>query len=297
LLLIVVTSSEPGAGKTGVASAIARHFAYGGRPVQCARVAGADEGRASRDAAFYAGLAFAPGSPGEPVAGGHLPPAPGTSVTVCEADLDAAGGIPGATVVLVTRGAAPDALPEAVAPAVVVVTGATKAVLDGLPQGVGGARVFGIPEDRTLAGFSIEDARGLIHGEVLVEGVVDGETCDYLVVAPIGSDAGQPYFRRFQAAAVVARFDKTDMHLAALRAEPRCLILTGGRYPSDYVYDAAQASEVPVLLSPTDTENTVIALEGIWDSTRFQGERKLDRMSELLERAGLFAFLEGAVAG
>ena len=53
--------------------------------------------------------------------------------------------------------------------------------------------------------------------------------------------------------------------------------------PSDYLFDAASAKGIPVLLSRTDTENTVIALEGIFDNTRFQGERKLDRMAALLE--------------
>ena len=54
---------------------------------------------------------------------------------------------------------------------------------------------------------------------------------------------------------------------------------------------AASANGVPVLLSRTDTENTVIALEGIFDHTRFHGDRKLDRMAELLEGSGLFEAL------
>ena len=44
---------------------------------------------------------------------------------------------------------------------------------------------------------------------------------------------------------------------------------------------------VPVMLSRTDTENTVIALEGIFDRTRFHGERKLERMSDLLGATSL----------
>ena len=67
-----------------------------------------------------------------------------------------------------------------------------------------------------------------------------------------------------------------------------CLILTGGRQPSGYLFDAAGARGIPVLLSRTDTENTVIALEGIFDRTRFQGERKLERMAALLEPTGLW---------
>ena len=48
LPLIVVTSLEPGAGKTGVAAAIARHYAYKGVAVTLARAA-------SEDAASRAG--------------------------------------------------------------------------------------------------------------------------------------------------------------------------------------------------------------------------------------------------
>ena len=130
--------------------------------------------------------------------------------------------------------------------------------------------------------------RVALNADVIVQGDDMNATCDHLVVAPISSDAGQPYFRRFPSKAVVVRFDKTDMHLAAMQAAPECLILTGGRQPSGYLFDAAGARGIPVLLSRTDTENTVIALEGIFDRTRFQGERKLDRMAALLEPTGLW---------
>ena len=141
-------------------------------------------------------------------------------------------------------------------------------------------------EDRTLAGFSVSEVQSALNAETLVQGESD-PTSDYLVIAPIGSDAGQPYLIRFDSKAVVVRFDKTDQHLAAMRADPNVLILTGGRRPSEYLFDAARANGVPVLLSRTDTENTVIALEGIFDKTRFHGDRKLDRMSELLGGTGL----------
>ena len=155
----------------------------------------------------------------------------------------------------------------------------------------GAVPAVSLPEDRTLAGFSIEEARLLLRAEVLVEGDDADTTCDHLVIAPISSDAGQPHLRRFASKAVVVRFDKTDQHLAAMKSGPACLILTGGRRPSDYLFDAAGAQGVPVLLSRTDTENTVIALESVFDKTRFMGERKLDRMAELLEGSALFEAL------
>ncbi|MBI2765569.1 MAG: hypothetical protein HYX53_06620 [Chloroflexi bacterium] len=283
MAVIVVTSAEAGAGKTGVAQAIARHYAYLGRPVTLARVAG--EGNAAEDAAAFGALAFAPGSGSTPVAVEALTDAGGDALLVVEADA-AAATIPGATAVLVARSVAPKSPPAGITPVATVVTDVPRSAA-GAPTGT----TFLLAEDRLLAGFSVEEARAALNAEVLVVGDANDATCDHLVIAPIASDAGQPYFRRFGTQAVVVRFDKTDMHLAAMKAEPQVLILTGGRRPSDYLFDAAAANGVPVLLSRTDTENTVIALEGVFDRTRFQGERKLDRMVELLEATALFELL------
>ncbi len=284
---VVVTSASPGEGKSGLAAAIARHYAYAGQAVRLVRLAGGANSAA--DAACFGSLAFAPGSPAEPA---ESAPATDDGLTVVEADL-AQAAIPGAKVVLVARGSVPAALPAGLDVSAVVVIAVPAASVAKLPADVAGKPVVAVAEDRTLAGFSVAEARALLNADVLVEGdpALAGATCDHLVIAPIASDASQPHFRRFPAKAVVVRFDKTDQHLAAMRGDPACLILTGGRRPSDYLFDAATANGVPVLLSRTDTENTVIALEGVFDHTRFQGERKLDRMAALLEGSALFAAL------
>lgn len=286
--VIVVTSSEAGAGKTTIATAIARHFAYQGTPTRLLRLAGA--GRSVEDARFFGGLAFVPGSPATTVMPADVEAAEGECVVV-ESAISDLGALPGASVVLVARDVAPARPPDGIDPAAIVVTDVDG--LRGRREQVGGdgPPVVEIGEDRTLAGFGVDEVQAMLNAEVLVEGETTGTTCDYLVIAPIGSDAGQPYFRRFDTKAVVVRFDKTDMHLAAMQADPVCLILTGGRRPSDYLFDAANAQGVPVLLSRTDTENTVIALEGIFDRTRFSGERKTERIAQLLDGSSLFARL------
>lgn len=281
LPLIVVTSAGSGEGKTGVAAAIAQRLAYAGRDVELARAAA--DGSGPEDAAYFASLEFAPRSRATTVEGAAVSDPGPNRTLVLETSADTVPD--GATVVAVSRGGT--SIPSGVnAAALVVVLAAV-----GTPETAGDVPIIAIPEDRTLAGFSVSEARALLRAEVLVEGDNGDPTCDYLVIAPIGSDAGQPYFRRFESQAVVGRFDKTDMHLAAIRAEPNVLILSGGRHPSDYVFDAAKATGTPVLLSATDTENTVIALEGVWDRTRFRGERKLERMAELLGQTRLFEIL------
>ena len=282
--IIAVTSIAPGEGKTGVAAAIARHFAYLGRPVRLVRLV-ADAGNAAHDAAFFASLDFAPGSPGGPIAPGDVKAPDGDGVLVAECSAEQTAEIAGARIVLVCRGAVAASLPAGLQPAAVVVT---DVALSADPTGPDGVATVVLREDRTLAGFGVDEAQRALNAEVLVEGEPGRSTCDHLVIAPISSDAGQPYFRRFASKAVVVRYDKTDQHLAAMRGSPECLILTGGRMPSGYLFDAAGAQGVPVLLSRNDTENTVIALEGIFDRTRFQGQRKLDRMCELLDGSGLY---------
>ena len=280
MAVIYVGSAAAGEGKTGVAAAIARKLAYTGTPVRLVRLV-EEGGHAADDAAWFGSLDFAPGSPILPL--DSVPtPLEGETI-VAEGPLAAAPAQ--AKVVAVGRGKPPAAPAGSVGIVAIGVDG-----LHGARVTEGPPLLVELGEDRPLAGFSVADARAALNAEVLVESELD-RTSDYLVIAPISSDAGHPYFRRFESQTVVVRFDKTDQHLAALKAEPNLLILTGGRRPSDYLFDAASASGVPVLLSRTDTENTVIALEGIFDNTRFHGDRKLDRMAELLEGTGLFEAL------
>ena len=289
--LLTVISDAPGAGKTGVAATLARSLAYAGRRVWLVRGEG-DGGNAAADAHWYSTLEFAPGSASTPVAANVIPPPNDDEVVVAE--LDAPLERADATI-LVTRGLPDEARVAEVAPLAVVAVDVAASALADAPDECGGAPLVALAEDRTLAGFSVSEAQSALRAETLVEGDGLDPTCDHLVIAPIGSDSGQPYLERFESKAVVVRFDKTDQHLAALATEPACLILTGGRRPSEYLYDAASARGVPVMLSRTDTENTVIALEGIFDRTRFHGERKLERMSELLSGTGLVERVSGAL--
>lgn len=285
--IIYVTAGQPGTGRTGVAAAIGRGLAYAGQPVQLVRLAEPDT-HAADDAAWFASLDFAPGSPSEPL--GQLPvPAPGTAI-VAEGP---ASACPAEAIVVAVERPGRASL-AGLQPAAVVRTWV--AGLQGVRSTKQEPLLVELGEDRTLAGFALDEALALIHGEVLLAGDLPADTTsDYLVIAPIGSDAGQPYFRRFPSMTVVARFDRTDMHLAALRADPNALILTGGRKPSGYTLDAAEASGVPVVLSRTDTENTVIALEAVFERTRFRGERKLERMAELLASTPLMERLGARV--
>ena len=285
--VVVVTSADQGSGKTAVAAAIARHAAYLGTPVRLARVASdGAQSNAAADAAWFASLFFAPGSASVPADASVLSDA-AEDLLVVEADASAVPESFSGTTVLVRAAGSSAAAPAGIQPSATVLTRVPGVIGASVADGP----VISIGEDAVLNGFSVAEARDLLHADVLVRGDDVDTTCDRIVIAPIGSDAGQPYFKRFESKAVIARFDKTDMHLAAMQTRPGVLILSGGRRPSEYLFDAAGAQGIPVLLSRTDTENTVIALERIFDRTRFQGERKLDRIAALLATTPLFEAL------
>jgi BioD-like phosphotransacetylase family protein len=81
--------------------------------------------------------------------------------------------------------------------------------------------------------------------------------------------------------AVVTRFEKTDVQLAALGTPLACLLLTRGQQPSPYLFDRAQGLGVPVLLTARTTPEAMEALGEAYVEARFGGNRKLERLREL----------------
>ena len=83
-------------------------------------------------------------------------------------------------------------------------------------------------------------------------------------------------------------FDKTDVQLAALQTDIECLVITGGGEPSPYLLDRVRSTrdEIAVLLAPDSTVETMRAIEGLYFTSRFEGNGKLARAVELLDEAG-----------
>ncbi|MCI0890639.1 MAG: hypothetical protein J4O04_07510, partial [Chloroflexi bacterium] len=146
-----------------------------------------------------------------------------------------------------------------------------------------------IPEDRLLAGPSPRELAAVLHASSLVEGENSDEAVEFVMIGPVSADPGQPYFLQHGAKAVVNRFDKMDLHLAALATEPDCLILTGGQQPSPYLLDRVEGSDpsVTVLLAPDNTVRTIQIVDELYGETRFAGRRKLRRAIDLFERLDL----------
>jgi BioD-like phosphotransacetylase family protein len=229
-------------------------------------------------------------SPGRALSTGELESLPDEGNTILEAD---AGAPPlsGAAVVLVARGEVPEddadlgkALGSALAGT--IATDVPKPRIEQVARDLtnAGLRPLAvIPEDRTLAAPSVGEIRDILEARVLYDGENAAGVIEDVLVAPVYADPAQPHFLRFESKAVLAPFNKTDLHLAAIETQAACLIITGGGDPSPYVIDRAQGESTTVLLTGSETPATLAALSNVWLGSRFRGERKADAIFRHLE--------------
>ena len=303
---IVIASLEPRAGRTTVTAALGARLAAEGRAVRLARLRSVDgaDAPAEDDAQVLATVAGCSSS--------------GRALTEQEALGEAADG--GSTFLFEASSGEPQELVRKLsARAVLVTADAADQTIDDLVSAAAalGDALIGViavrqqeravepvaarlaerglnclavvPEDRLLAGPSPRELAAVLHASSLVEGEDSGEAVEFVMLGPVSADPGQPYFLQHGTKAVVNRFDKMDLHLAALATEPDCLILTGGQQPSPYLLDRVEGAEpsLTVLLAPDSTVRTIQAVDELYGETRFAGRRKLDRAVELFERLDL----------
>ncbi len=140
-----------------------------------------------------------------------------------------------------------------------------------------------LPEDRILAAPSVGEIEAALETRVLYDGENERQVVEDVLIGPVYADPARPHFRRFASKAVLAPFNKTDLHLAAIETEAACLVITGGHDPSPYVIDRAQHGTTTLLLSKHDTPGTVAAMADVWSRTRFRGERKAEAAYAHLE--------------
>ncbi|MCI0777827.1 MAG: hypothetical protein J4N95_06580 [Chloroflexi bacterium] len=303
---IVIGSLLPRAGRTTATAALGARLAADGLSVRLARLRSADgaDAPAEDDAQVFATVAGCSSS--------------GRALTEQEALTEAADG--GSTLLIEAPAGEPKELIQKLSARVVLVTvdvadpaladlaSAASALGDALigviavrqqeralepvaarlsERGLNCLAV--IPEDRLLAGPSPRELAEVLHASSLVEGENSDEAVEFVMLGPLSADPGQPYFLQHGTKAVVNRFDKMDLHLAALATEPDCLILTGGQQPSPYLLDRVEGADPSptVLLAPDSTVQTIQVVDELYGKTRFAGRRKLVRAIELFERLDL----------
>ena len=159
-----------------------------------------------------------------------------------------------------------------------------------------GIPVFGIiPRDPMLKSVSVGEIADYLGSEILIRGDLRSVLVEHFFVGAMEANTALRYFRRVKSFALITGGGRSDIQMAALEAGVKCIILTGGMYPSSTILGAAKERGVPMMVVPGDTMSTVEEMEVIMGHARILGEKKLRRIEELIDKYMDMSALESVI--
>ena len=139
-----------------------------------------------------------------------------------------------------------------------------------------------IPEDRGMLMVTVEQIADHLGGRWVQEPGDIGGCVDRFLIGGNIMDSGPSYFGRHSNQAVITRAERPDIQMASFTGDTKCLILTGGAMPIEYIRVEARKHQVPLLLVDSDTLSTAEGLSGLIKGSAPPTARKAQRFSELL---------------
>lgn len=147
-----------------------------------------------------------------------------------------------------------------------------------------GVPVLGVlPEDDALAALSVGEIVDVLNAEVLTSCYDPEALVEALMVGAMTEDSALRRFRKQPNKAVITGGDRTDIQLAAMETSTTCLILTGNLHPSNLIIKQAENMCVPILLVPSNTMETIEALDRVFGKTRLGQKEKLDKFMSFVK--------------
>ncbi len=321
MAVLCVTSLTQGEGKTALSSGLARLLIGQGRAVHAfnpLRVSGNDD--AGRDSAFLASLTGATPPADWPltVSDGNLSPDTAQAIsnastpdhdTIIEAPAldegtDAAPLVQSlasaldARVLLVAR-YSPDLTAERIMEAAagfgdrlagVVINRVFKYRTQDAQAGLAEALrsqdipvLALLPEDRRLQAVTVDRIAEHLNGEYFLGQDKKDQLFDNVLIGGIVLDNGVEYFGISHTKAVLVRADRPDIQMAALQTPTRCLVLTGGHRPIQYIEHEAREEEVPVILVQQGTLEASRQLDTLFEEATIHYPDKADAFADLLQ--------------
>lgn len=150
---------------------------------------------------------------------------------------------------------------------------------------LGGVAVLGvIPEDRTLLSLTVAELAELIGGKIVNDTGKSAELVENYMLGALGVDSGLDYFGRKDNKAVVVKGERPDMQLAALETSTKCLVVSGDGSPIHAVLHSAEGKAIPVIVTDEDTASVMDSVEQALGMAKFNQEKKLPRLAEIMKQ-------------
>ena len=147
-----------------------------------------------------------------------------------------------------------------------------------------GINILGVlPEDRALFTLSVGEIAEKLQGEILNNADNSGELVENFMLGAMTVDSGLEYFNRRDNKAVIIKSERPDMQMAALETSTKCLIINGNTAPIPAVRERAKEKNVPIIITKGNTKATIMDIEKALDKARFNKEKKLTKITEIME--------------
>ena len=140
-----------------------------------------------------------------------------------------------------------------------------------------------LPEDRRLQAVTVDRIAERLNGEYFLGQDKKDQLFDNVLIGGIVLDNGVEYFGISHTKAVLVRADRPDIQMAALQTPTRCLVLTGGHRPIQYIEHEAREEEVPVILVQQGTLEASRQLDTLFDEAAIHYPDKADAFADLLQ--------------
>ena len=145
-----------------------------------------------------------------------------------------------------------------------------------------GLSVLGtLPEDRPMLAVTVQQIADHLGGTWVQEPESTDAYVDRFLIGGNIMDSGLTYFGRFPNQAVITRAERPDIQMSSLMTDTRCLVLTGGSEPTEYVKAEALQRDVPLILVEASTLETAEALGGLLNLANPHSPGKIARFAEL----------------
>ena len=140
-----------------------------------------------------------------------------------------------------------------------------------------------IPEDRFMLSVTVQQIIEHLNGTWVQAPENTEAQVDRFLIGGNIMDSGPSYFGRYSNQAVITRAERPDIQMASLMGETRCLVLTGGEGPTEYIRVEARKKGVPLISVAGGTISTAEALNGLLEKANPHSRSKVRRFSSLMQ--------------
>lgn len=146
-----------------------------------------------------------------------------------------------------------------------------------------GMKVLGIiPEDRVLFAPTVRQVADHLSAEFVACASEDQRLVEQFMIGGLILEWGGNYFGRYPRQAVIVKGARMDIAMSALNFPMSCLILTACTEPPQYVYQRAEAQDVPLLVTKRGTLEVATLLEAIHEQTSIHHIAKVAHLAKVL---------------